>query len=207
MHLNLNDRTTQVGLAIVALGFIALLGNLDIFHGLDALVVTALFGAAGVAVLRIHRRNPRRLWTLPVGFGLLGLAAATLGLSWAGGAFLGSIGLGFLAIWLTDPERTRWWALIPSGALLSLGAVASWDALSRGPSDLGGAIFLLGLAGTFAALYLLPSVQQRWAIWPALGLGILAAASLSFGGGWLSPIALIVVGAWLLLRQNGTSLA
>ena len=200
MKLDIRDRRTQLGVALVALGLLALFGNLGVFAGLGRLVGLLLFGAAGVIVLRLYRDEPGRLWTLPAGFALLGLAVASLELPWSGGAFLGSIGLGFLAIWLTDHER--WWALIPAGVLLTLGVVATYDEwLGRG-GDFGGTLFFLGLAATFAALYLLPRVNQSWAIWPALGLGVIALLTMSFQGGWVVPILLIAVGAWLLTRQT-----
>ncbi len=203
MKLDIRDRRTQLGLALVALGLLALLGDLGIFAGLGRLFGLVLFAAAGVVVLRMYRDQPERIWTLPVGFGLLGLGVASLDLPWSGGAFLGAIGLGFLAIWLTDAERERWWALIPAGVLLTLGVVASYDEMLDGRGGVfGGTLFFLGLAATFAALYLLPSVNQSWAIWPALGLGVVALLTMSFSGGWIVPIALIAVGAWLLTRQS-----
>jgi hypothetical protein len=200
MKLDIRDRRTQLGVALVALGLLALFGNLGIFAGLGRLIGLLLFGAAGVIVLRMYRDEPSRIWTLPAGFALLGLGVASLDLPWSGGAFLGSIGLGFLAIWLTDDER--WWALIPAGVLMTLGVVATYDEwLGRG-GDFGGTLFFLGLAATFAALYLLPRVNQSWAIWPALGLGVIALLTMSFRGGWVVPILLIGVGAWLLTRQS-----
>lgn len=205
MQLDWNDRRTQLGVALVALGVLALLSNVGLFAGLSRVIGMVLFGAAGVLVIGMYRRDPGRLWTLPVGFALLGLAVATLELPWSGGAFLGAIGLGFLSIWLLDPDRKRWWALIPAGVLLTLGVVATIDQMTRASSDTSGTVFFLGLAATFAALYLLPSVQQRWAIWPALALGVIAILTMSFSGGWVAPLVLIALGAWLLTRQSRPS--
>jgi len=202
MKLDLRDRNTQLGAALVALGLLALFGNFGLFSGLSRLVGLLLFGTAGVLVLGMYRRDPSRVWPLPVGFGLLGLAVASLELPWSGGAFLGSIGLGFLSAWLVDATRKRWWALIPAGVLLTLGLVATYEDALGAPGELGGTVFFLGLAATFAALYLLPSVNQHWAIWPALALGVVAILTLSFSGGWVAPVVLIAVGAWLLSRQS-----
>lgn len=202
MKLDIRDRRTQLGLALVALGLLALLADFGLFASLGRIVGLVLFGAAGVLVLGMYRSEPRRFWMLPVGFGLLGLGVASLDLPWSGGAFLGSIGLGFLAIWLTDPKREHWWALIPTGVLLTLGVVATYDEWLAPRGDFAGTLFFLGLAATFAVLYLLPSVNQRWAIWPALALGVVALLTMSFQGGWVVPILLIVVGAWLLTRQS-----
>jgi len=202
MKLDIRDRRTQLGLALVALGLLALLSEFGLFAGVGRIVGLILFGAAGVLVLGMYRNEPNRIWMLPVGFGLLGLGVASLDLPWGGGAFLGAIGLGFLAIWLTDPTRERWWALIPTGVLLTLGVVAMYDEWLAPRGDFAGTLFFLGLAATFAVLYLLPSVSQQWAIWPALALGVVALLTMSFQGGWIVPILLIVVGAWLLTRQS-----
>ena len=120
MKLDIRDRRTQIGLGLVALGLLALLGDLGVFAGIGRLFGLLLFGAAGLIVLRTYRDDPSRMWTLPVGFGLLGLAVASLDVPWGGGVFLASIGLGFLAVWLSDEKRDRWWALIPAGVLLTL---------------------------------------------------------------------------------------
>ena len=202
MKLDIRDRRTQLGLALVALGLLALLSEFGLFAGVGRIVGLILFGAAGVLVLGMYRNEPNRIWMLPVGFGLLGLGVASLDLPWGGGAFLGAIGLGFLAIWLTDPTRERWWALIPTGVLLTLGVVAMYDEWLAPRGDFAGTLFFLGLAATFAVLYLLPSVSQQWAIWPALALGVVALLTMSFQGGWIVPILLIAVGAWLLTRQS-----
>ena len=202
MKLDIRDRRTQIGLGLVALGLLALLGDLGVFAGIGRLFGLLLFGAAGLIVLRTYRDDPSRMWTLPVGFGLLGLAVASLDVPWGGGVFLASIGLGFLAVWLSDEKRDRWWALIPAGVLLTLGVVAVYDEWLGGRGDVGGTLFFLGLAATFAALYLMPSVNQSWAIWPALALGIVALLTVSFQGGWIVPIALIALGGWLLTRQS-----
>lgn len=209
MQLDLHDRKTQLGVALVALGTLTLFSNAGLFSGLFSflahLVGLALFGAAGLWVLDVHRKDPSRVWALPVGTGLLGLAVETLELPWTGGAFLGAIGLGFLAIYLTDTRRERWWAIIPAGVLLTLGAIATWEDVLRGTGDATGTILLVGLAATFAALYLIPAIQKRWAIWPALALGVAAVLTIGSSGGWVAPVLLVGLGAFLLTRQSRPS--
>lgn len=199
MHIDLHDRRTQLGIGLVILGVLALLGNLGIFAGLARVAGTLLSAAAGVLVLRTWRDRPADLWMLPVGTGLIGLALFTLNQPWSGGAFLASIGLGFVALFATN-ER-RWWAVIPAGVLLTLGLIAVYDDWLFPGTDLGGTMFALGLAATFAFLYLHPRVKQPWAIWPALAMGVIAILTVSFRGGWVLPVVLIGIGAWLLTRQ------
>ena len=200
LKLDLRDRRNQLGVGLVILGLLALLGNVGIFAGLARLIGSLFFAAAGVLVLRAWRDRPNDVWMVPVGTGLVGLALAMLDQPWSGGAFLASIGIGFAALFASDVRR--WWAVIPSGVLLTLGLVAVYDDWLFPGTDLGGTLFFLGLAATFAFLYLHPRVQQAWAIWPALALGVLAVLTVSFRGGWVLPVALIAVGAYLLTRQS-----
>lgn len=204
MHLDLRDRRTQLGLALVLLGLLALLGNWGVFSGLSVVVELLLFVAAGIAVLFIFRADPSRIWTLPVAFGLLGIGIASLDVPWLEGMFLVMLGLGFLGIWAVDATKKQWWSIIPAGVLMTLGVVSSYDALTPKGDAAEGPILFLGLAATFMALYLLPSVRQRWAIWPALGLLGVALLDLGSVGGWLVPIALIAVGVVLYLRGRTT---
>lgn len=197
--MDLRDRNVRLGLLLMVVGVAALLGNLGLFTGLGGILGLILFGGASALVLSLYRRRSEQMWTLPVGFGLAGLALATLDAAWGGGAFLAGIGLGFVAVYVE--QRSSWWALIPGGVLITLGIVAVVDETGRGAD--GGALFFLGLAATFGLLYLLPDVRQRWAIYPALAAVALAVVTLSTADGWILPIALIALGAYLLLRPRG----
>lgn len=200
MNIDIRDRNTQIGIGLVIVGILALFGNMGWFVGFGRLVGLAMFVAAGALVLRLYADDPGRVWALPVGFGLFGLALAVLDLPWSGGAFLGAVGLGFLAVFVV--ERHRWWSILPGGILLTIGLTAIYDRWSAPGADAGVPIFFLGLAATFAALYLLPSVQQRWALWPAVGLAVVGVLSIGFQGGWVLPVVLIGVGAWMLSRRS-----
>ncbi|MDZ7799396.1 MAG: hypothetical protein U5K81_01210 [Trueperaceae bacterium] len=199
MNLDIRDRNTQLGLALVAIGALALFSNLGIFAGFGRLVGLLMFGAAGVVVLRAYGHGQSEAWALPVGAGLIGLGLASLDMPWGGPVFLAAIGVGFVMVFQRD--ETRWWAIIPAGVLLTLGATAAYDEWLFPSGAAGATVFFLGLAVTFAALYLMPQVNQAWAIWPALALGVVGVLSFSFRGGWLLPLILIVVGVWLLTRQ------
>ncbi len=188
----------------MVLGVLALLGNWGVFSGLSVVVELLLFIGAGIAVLFVYRADPSRTWTLPVAFGLLGIGIASIDVPWLEGMFLVMLGLGFLGVWVSDPTRKNWWAIIPAGVLMTLGVISSYDALTRWEDRAEGPMLFLGLAATFAALYLLPSVRQRWAIWPALGLTLVALLTVGSVGGWLVPIALIIVGVILYLRSRPT---
>lgn len=148
---------------------------------------------------------------LLIAFGLLFLAQTTgllTGASgqWFGAALLAVGGLAFLAFAL--PIERRWWAVIPGGTLLSLAITTA--AAGYLPGDVTGAIFLFGLAGTFAAVAVLPAARPRtWALIPAAVLGFVAAVTLASttAMGLVWPLALILAGlvlvaAWAVQRRH-----
>ena len=192
----MNDlsRNTLIGLALVALGVLALLANTGVMGGLDNLVGAILFAAAGVLLVRLYARNDQT-WSLPAAFLFFGLAAAAFvdGVM-SGPYFLGLTGAGFLFLYVI--ERKHWWAIIPGGTLVSLAVVAGIDELA--PRWDAGPVLFLGLALTFVAVW---AVGQRWAIWPALGLGAIAFFALASVSGWLFALVLIAAGVFLLVRR------
>lgn len=202
MNLDVKDGRTQLGLALIVLGALALLANTGWLAGVGRLVGVIVFAAAGAVVLSASRDTPGRLWTLPVGFGLVGLGLANLpGPWWAGAPFV-AVGLGFLAIHLRDPARERWWALLPAGLTIALGVAAGVDEVRGVPDEVGGVALFGGAAVTFFALTRLRHRPQRWAIWPAAALALVAVMVLASGGGWWLPAALIAVGAALFVAPS-----
>jgi hypothetical protein len=186
-----------------------MLQTLGVLKGVESLFFAVLFAAAGAAFLYWFSTDREKWWALIPGFVLLGLAAVisieglfrgdTGGLS--GGVFLGSIGLGFLAVYLV--KRDFWWALIPAGVMVTLGVVAATSNVAHG--NLSGGLFFLGLAATFGMLYFVPTVQgpQKWAAIPAIilaALGVLSLLESVANLSYILPAALIVVGAYLLWR-------
>jgi len=151
---------------------------------------------AGAALLAMGLRDRTRfLWVIPGG-ALLGLGlGAWLGGNFGGVSFLGLTGLGFLLAYALRPSE--WWALIPGGVLLTLALVALVEALWPG-LDAAWLLFL-GFAATFGVLF---ALGHRWALWPALGLLLPLAFWLGVGEalGYLFPLALVFLGAWLLWR-------
>ncbi len=191
-----SERPRQIGALLVLLGGLALLAQFGLFGGLDDFVFALLFAAGGAWLIRRYRTQGGA-WSLPVGFGLLGLAAAAVTPDAIGGmSFLGLLGIGFVA--LQWDERTRWWPLIPGGVLITLGIVAGADELF--PRFDVGPLLFLGLAATFYWLTRLRETPQRWAIYPALGALAIGILSLSFTGGWLFPLLLVGAGLYLLSR-------
>ncbi len=197
--MNLADRNKNntAAMVLIAIGVLALLGTLGVFKFVGSLLGALLFGGLAYFAYVEGRRRGSAAWQLAA-YPLAGLAIASIA-PWrlGSGAFLAALGLAFAVYWRED--RTRWWALIPAGTLASLGLVSFFEAMF-GPSS--GWLFLTGLALTFYALTRLEVDPQPWAIWPAAGLGLIALLSIVDGGSWLFPLALVVVGVYLLLRSG-----
>lgn len=180
---------------LIGIGVFGLLAGTGVLK-----LIGGLFGGLVLAALAYFaynegRRNRNTLWRVAP-YPLAGLAIAAIVPAGLGaGAFLAGLGLAFAVAWRDD--QTRWWALIPAGALASLGAV---EFFSRVMGWYPSWLFLIGLAATFYSLTRLGIERQPWAIYPAFGLAVLAVLSFTTSGGWVVPLALIGIGAWLLTR-------
>ncbi len=199
----------SLGTILIVLGIFVFLVSTGLLSSLSNITGSLLFFALATIFLRKVRQDRSKYWwALIPGFTLLGLGAAAMAQdAFAGGYFLAITGVGFAMIYLLDDKR--WWALIPAGALATLGLVATLDEMFSA-SEVGGAVFFLGLAATFGMLYILPKARgrQSWALYPAIAAAVLAMFSVSFVGGPLGtlwPLLLIGVGVYLLLGRNGSS--
>lgn len=207
-HDSTNERAPQAGSAdgqrtrsvwaivLIVVGLLALIGNVAWLPGLDGVVAALLFAALGVVAVYAARRYASD-WLMFAAFPAFGLSvAAAVGGDVGGAAFLAGTGAGFLALVVADP--TRWWAAIPAGVLFTL-ALMTWagDALA---GSLEGAVFFLGLALTFAVVWRGTARPQPWAVFPAAACLAMALVVGLSAGDWIVPVALIVVGAVLLLR-------
>ncbi len=198
------------GLLLIAGGVLLLLQNLKLLPE-SSLLWLAAFGLAGLYFMGVFFSGADHWWAAFPAFALLGIAAI-IALTeftgvpdeWAGAVFLGSLGVGFLVIYLRS--RAHWWPIIPGGALLTMAGLVLITSRVEEPTatQLGAALFG-GLALTFLLVYAAPSNsgRARWAIWPAAGLVIPAlftgaAAFRMLSGMW--PAALIATGIFVLLR-------
>ncbi|GIV67311.1 hypothetical protein [Caldilinea sp.] len=207
------------GALLILLGVLFLLQATGILGALGDLFWTLAFTAAGgVFLYTFLTAVQERWWAAIPGFTLLGLAATIFygrfgppmlaGVS--GALFLGSIGLGFLAVFITNPRQ--WWAIIPGGVLVSLAGVAALDAMRIGVLNPASVLFV-GLGATFGVLGLMSGYLNqnlRWAYIPAailLLMGLVVVTPFVGALAWVWPLALIVVGAYLILRRSGASSA
>ena len=119
------------------------------------------------------------------------------------------IGLSFWIVYAV--KREFWWAIIPGGTLFTLAAVAIVSRFE--PGDISGAVFFFGLALTFVLVWAVPREHGHmgWALYPAAALamvGTLVLFSVGAAGNYVTSLALIATGLWLLFRQfKGDTLA
>jgi hypothetical protein len=200
--------TLLVGGFMVLVGAVLLAQNLGLPAGTAETSLGVLVVAAGGAVLGAALTVGQRWWVAITGTALVGLGLvmvvhalfpAIVG-PWSNAIVLAVIGLVFLGGYVATPSR--WWAIIPAGALLTLAAVAALGLIL--PADTRTGIFLVGLAITFAAVAAAPAppTDRSWAWIPAALLAILGILALaaSSAGRLLWPVIVIAVGVLLLVR-------
>jgi hypothetical protein len=202
--MNRSNIRVFIGGALVILGVLMLLERIGVIRFAVAIFWAVLFLLVGAYFLyRFAMNGNREWWALIPGFALIGMGAsaivsAVLPGNWSGLAFLGFLGISFLAVYFNN--RGRWWAIIPAGVLITLGVTAVLTD-AYGARETGG-IFFLGLGLTFLLLAVLASLQ--WAYIPGvilLLMGVLLGYT-QFTGvfNYVWPAALILVGLLLIFQ-------
>ena len=196
------------GILLISAGVIFLLNNLGMITLDWEILIGPLFVIGGLAFLIVFILNTNEWWALIPGLVLIALgiiifmdANLSGGVDQFGGAiFLGFVGLAFLFIYVTHTDQ--WWAVIPGGTLLTLAGVT----LIPGEADTYvGAVFFLGMALTFALVYILPKPggRMKWALYPASILALMGVFVL-FGATnltqYILPLSLLIIGGFVLYR-------
>jgi hypothetical protein len=196
------DYRIVIGAALVVMGILMLLERMGVVRAALDLFWAAVFAIGALYFLYRFVRNPGEEWWAAIpGFALAGLAAEGGAARFVGDFhglfFLGALGLGFLAVYLS--ARERWWAIIPGGVLVTLAIVAGFgDAL--GAQQTSGVLFI-GIGITFLLVALLG--RRSWGYLPAvvlLTMGALVGTTYAGALNYLWPAALILAGLLLLLR-------
>jgi hypothetical protein len=203
------DFRILIGALLIGAGILFLLETFNIIPDAWNILWTAAFLVGSVIFFYVYISDRQQWWALIPAMTLLGLAGTIFvdaylpGISNLGGAFfLGGIGLGFWVIYITN--RDFWWAIIPGGVLVTLGAVTLSDDFIEG--DAGGGVFFMGLAITFLLVALLAKPRENfwWAYIPAgvlFVLGVFLIGPLQSFFNYIWPIALIAIGGILLFRN------
>ncbi|MGC9347978.1 MAG: hypothetical protein ACP5JG_07565 [Anaerolineae bacterium] len=196
---------------------LVVMGILFLLESLNVLVLGAawaiLFALVGLAFAYTFLENREQWWAIIPAMTLLGIGALIavdallpeLGDLLGGSIFLLALSLSFLIIYVVTGAE-QWWAMIPGGILLSLALLIGVEPYIG--DDVFAGLFLLAIGLTFAIVYLVstPEGRMTWALIPAgilalIGLILLSAATQLIAYIW--PVVLIVIGAYLLLRNVG----
>lgn len=203
------DIRILIGALLIGAGILFLLETFNIIPDAWEILWTAAFLVGGGIFFYVYFSDRQQWWALIPAMTLLGLAGTIFvetflpGTSNLSGAlFLAGVGLGFWVIYLT--HRDFWWALIPGGVLITLGAVTLSEDWLEG--DSGGGVFFMGLAFTFFLVALLARPRENfwWAYIPAavlFVLGVFLIGPLQSVFNYVWPVALIAAGGILLFRN------
>lgn len=191
--------------ALVAGGVLLLAAQLGWLGWMSSWLWAALFLLGAAFFILRFRREPAHWWALLPGAALAGIGLTFVAGDVGGALFLGALGAGFAAVYVSG--RERWWAIIPGGVLLTL-AVIAWLDVRAARWDTGW-LFFVGLAVTFGLLAVLPEQQgrHRWAIYPALGATALVFVTVLSGAvtGVVLPLLLVAAGVYLIWRGGGVA--
>jgi hypothetical protein len=147
-----------------------------------------------------------------IGIGLSALIQQVTGFD-SGSIVLIALGVGFFLAYFNQLDHASN-LLIPAGVLSGLGLGALLTSNNLTPGYMHGAIISAGLAFGFGAIYLLGDARrQRWALYPAAGLGLIAWFSFVSQAPWLKdtfgalthvawPLVLVGAGLWLIERSK-----
>jgi hypothetical protein len=164
------DYRILVGAALILGGILMLLDKTGLIKGATDVFWAGLLAIGAVIFLFWFFSDRSKWWAAIPGFTLAGMAASTLLLDrigWGGLAFLGSMGVGFWAVYLRQPSQ--WWAIIPGGVLLTLGFTSALTEAFNIVET--GGVFFVGLGLTFLLVALL--AKMKWAYIPAAVLLLL----------------------------------
>jgi hypothetical protein len=215
MTANRNNNGVIWGGLLIGLGALFLLSEL--IPGLGRLVWgaiwTAGFAFGGLALYLFYTRNRQHWWALIPAYILMTIAAlialGTLRVSgeWIAAFVLYAIGFPFLYVYLRD--HRHWWALIPAYVMAAVGTFPLLLWFNNHILDLINgfgiaAYWQFAIALPFFVVYL-RNHEHWWALIPGGLFAFMGVIFAAVGTWWLIPAAMIIGGAYLVVRQLGNS--
>jgi hypothetical protein len=191
-------------------GLLILFGGLlliETFIDLGSWVWIGALTIAGLGVYGIYATDRSERWLLVLSYTMLAIALMvaliTLDIlrdSFVATYVLTAIALPFLYVYLSD--RTHWWAIIPAYILLAIGVMVGLIEGGILEDNLVATYVLFSVAIPFFVIYARDR-KQWWALIPGgitglIGLALLIAET---AAEYIVPAALIIAGAWVLIRQ------
>ncbi len=191
------------GLLLIFLGAAALLNEfVRLPLELGSLVWAAVFAGGAFVFYAIYLGNRTQWWAQIPAYVLLNIAvlivAAALGISGDVVGIYVMLAVAFPFFYVYLMNRRNWWALIPAYTMTAIAGIILLSNLL--PGDWVAVYVMFAVALPFYYVYL-RNRQNWWALIPAgvmslIGLGLLMATTQ-----YIIPVVLILVGAFLLLRQ------
>lgn len=180
MTIAMNRTRLLLGGALLGIGILSLLNNLDFFQLREEYVLSLIFAGSG-AVLMQHGWVIPRKWTFYLGSALV-IVGAIIFIAEA--RFLPDEMIGTLWLWLGagvlyriyQRNAKNWWVLLFAGPMFVIGSVVLLEGFRLVRGDTIGVLIMLGFAGTFAYVYSLRSLERKleWAKYPAIGFFLIA---------------------------------
>jgi hypothetical protein len=151
-------------------GLVLLLFNLGVFAVYEPLLqygLAIVLGVGGLGFFGSYFLERSRWWRLIPAWTLLALAGMlylstleALDQRWTATLLFVGQAVAFAHIYLLD-RTERWWAIIPGGFMLVLGAVIALSSRTTDPEALGAVLFT-GMGSVFLLLYLLDRRHRPW---------------------------------------------
>ncbi len=190
MAIAMNRTRLLLGGALLGIGVLSLLNNLELFQMREEFVLSLIFVGCG-GVLMQHgsptflsiskgKSGPRK-WTFYLGSALVMVGANIFIVA---ARFLPDEMIGTLWLWLGAAVLCRiyqhsaknWWVLLFAGPMFTIGGVILLEGFRLLRGDTTGVLIMLGFAGTFAYVHSLRTPERKldWAKYPALGFFLIA---------------------------------
>jgi hypothetical protein len=192
------------GSLLVILGGMLLV---ETFVELSTWVWVAVLALSGLGILGIFFTDTSVRWVLIPAYVLLAIAglAALTEVDFLRGEYVATfvltvIALPFLMVFLRD--RKQWWALIPAYILIAVGVMVGLIGEGILNDLFIPAYVLLSVALPFFVVYV-RDTKQWWALIPGGIIGLVGVSFLLAEGAfqYIIPALVILVGAWILIRQ------
>jgi len=174
-----NKTRLLIGGALLVIGLISLLKNLDFFYLSEEYVLSLIFAGVG-AMLMQHGWTPKgqataRQWTFYLG-GALVVVGAIIFI--AENRFLPDQTVATMLLWLFAgllfkvyqyDRKKNWWVLLFAGPMFTVGLVVLLEGFRLLRGDIIGVLIMFGFAATFGYLYTLRSPERKldWTKFPA----------------------------------------
>ncbi len=180
MAVTMNRTRLILGGALLLVGMLSLLNNLEIFQLREEYVLSLIFAGCGAVLVQHGSAIPRK-WTFYLGSVLI-LVGAIIFI--AETRFLPDEIIGTMFLWigagflyrLYQRDIKNWWVLLFAGPLFTIGLVVLLEGFRLVHGDTIGVLIMLGFAGTFAYVHSLRAPERKldWAKYPALGFFLIA---------------------------------